>query len=430
MIDEIFESRILRFEQSWLRQGRAEIEDVLDDLPAHERHRLLIELICVDLEFRWRSSDPRRPVLEEYVARFPELGALDQLPIELIGEEYRVRRRWGDRPAHDAFAARFQARRDSIRAELIRVDRELEVESAVFREHWQPTPGLDRSANGLSPVPAMPMLSHREFLLKRLLGAGGMGKVYLATQRDNEQEVAVKFPRKAFLRHPDSVERFVREAGTIAKLNHPNIVATQGLGRTPAGAYFIVMDLVKGSNLAVLTNRKAVEVTKAVRWMIAACDALEHAHARGVVHCDLKPANFLLDEAGTIRLADFGFARSLAGGTRWTAQIEGTAPFMAPEQASDGWGPVDERTDIYGLGAVLFALLAGRPPHSGRTVPDVLAQVASGKPIEALARLRPDLPASVCHICQTCLAKPPHARFASMAALRAALTNIDVDGVS
>src|SRR5205823_13214835 len=105
------------------------------------------------------------------------------------------------------------------------------------------------------------------------------------------------------------------------------------------------------------------------------CDALEHAHSRGIIHCDLKPANLLLDGNGSIRVTDFGLARSLADETPWTAEVEGTAPFMAPEQASRYWGPIGVRTDVYGLGAVLYSLLTGRPPYIARRLPDILADV-------------------------------------------------------
>ena len=114
-------------------------------------------------------------------------------------------------------------------------------------------------------------------------------------------------------------------------------------------------------------------------------------HERGIVHCDLKPANILLDECGRIRVTDFGLARSLAGDTPWTAEVEGTAPFMAPEQASRCWGPIDRRTDVYGIGAVLFTLLTGRPPFVGRRLPDILAEVIAPTPVISPARLRPGL---------------------------------------
>ena len=100
-------------------------------------------------------------------------------------------------------------------------------------------------------------------------------------------------------------------------------------------------------------------------------------HEQGIVHCDLKPANLLLDDCGRIRVTDFGLARSLAGDTPWTAEVEGTAPFMAPEQASRCWGPIDRRTDVYGIGAVLFTLLTGRAP--------VRRRQAAGHPAEVIS---------------------------------------------
>ena len=131
MTDDAFESQLLRFEQAWRRSGPCAIADVLDgpyELSAPERRRLLVELICIDLEFRWRQNgreptSQERVTLEGYIAKFPELAKLDALPLELIGEEYRVRRQWGDRPGHTEFLSRFLARRDQISAELLRIDR-------------------------------------------------------------------------------------------------------------------------------------------------------------------------------------------------------------------------------------------------------------------------------------------------------------------
>ncbi len=190
----------------------------------------------------------------------------------------------------------------------------------------------------------------------------------------------MKFLRKSFLNQPGVVQRFLSEASTIAKLDHPNIVGIQGLGRTPGGAFFIVMELVSGPNLDQIASSRVIAVDAAIQWAIEACHALEHAHARGVIHCDLKPANLLVEEGGCLRLTDFGLARSRTEVTPWTAEIEGTAPYMAPEQASRVWGDIDVQTDVYGVGAVLFALLTGQPPWSGRRLTDVLADVVSAVP--------------------------------------------------
>src|SRR5262249_29439728 len=132
-------------------------------------------------------------------------------------------------------------------------------------------------------------------------------------------------------------------------------------------------------------------------------------------------ANLLCDARGHIRVTDFGLARSLAEDTPWAAELEGTLPFMAPEQAARCWGPIDRRTDVYGLGAVLFALLTGPPPTVGRRLPDILAEVASAEPVVSLASLRPDLPEVFSAVCAKALAKPPEARFLTMRELRSAL---------
>jgi tRNA A-37 threonylcarbamoyl transferase component Bud32 len=426
MPDDPFESRILGFEQSWQQNGRSEIADFLDRPPAlasPERWRLLLELICIDLEFRWRNG-PRnlrseeRLLLESYAARFPELGPLDQLPLELIGEEYRVRRLWGDRPAHGEFLARFHARQEEIRAELVRVDRELEEEAA---DSGSISPPSLRVSTTEDQALDLPLFSDRDILLRRMIGAGRTGKVYQAWQHSSSREIAVKFLRKSLLHQRGVVERFVGEARTIAKLRHPNIVGIHGLGRTPGGSCFLIMDLVDGPNLAILGKSRTISVGEATRWAIQMCQALEHAHARGIIHCDLKPANILLDDRGSIRVTDFGLARSLTEQTPWTAEIEGTAPFMAPEQASRCWGPIDTRTDIYGVGAVLYTLLTGRPPWVGRRLPDILADVVSAATVVPATSLRPDLPGPIVEICRKCLSKPPEDRYRTVQDLRAAL---------
>jgi eukaryotic-like serine/threonine-protein kinase len=251
-----------------------------------------------------------------------------------------------------------------------------------------------------------------------------MGKVYEARQHGAGRDVAVKFLRKSLLDDADVVRRFIGEARTVARLRHPNIVGTQGLGRTPGGSFFIVMDLVAGPDLASLGGQRAIAVEEAVRWALETCAALEHAHERGVVHCDLKPANLLLDPSGRIRVTDFGLARSLTEDTPRAAEVEGTVPFMAPEQASRCWGPIDPRTDVYGVGAVLYTLLTGRPPFVGRRLPDILAEVVSATPVESPARLRPGLPASVSDLCLKCLAKAPKARFPTIRQVGQALAGV------
>jgi eukaryotic-like serine/threonine-protein kinase len=438
MTDDAFESRLLQFQQAWAQGSPCPIAQILDDPPgvsSVDRARLLVELIAIDLEFRWRNArlhanSSERLLLEDYASRFPEMGASDRWPVELIGEEYRVRCRWGDRPSHEDVLSRFPARRDEIQPGLLRIDQELEEESADPRpipSRGTSTPFPDEQRED---VPGVPWLSHRDLLLRRLIGAGRIGKVYEARHHGADREVAVKFLRKALLKEPEIVQRFISEARTVARLSHPHIVGLQGVGRTGGGSYFIVMDFVDGPDLARLGQVRPIALAEALRWTIQASAALEHAHDTGVIHCDLKPANLLVDAAGGIRVTDFGLARSLSGPTPWVAEVEGTAPFMAPEQVSSYWGRIDQRTDVYGIGAVLFALLAGRPPHAGRRLPDVLADVVTATPVVSLGVLRPDLPRPIVEVCRTCLAKSPAERYPTVREVGAALVDLigyDID---
>ena len=257
------------------------------------------------------------------------------------------------------------------------------------------------------PMLDCPLFTHKEFLLERMIGAGRMGKVYQAWQHSAGRAVAVKFLRKSFLDQPWVVQRFIGEARTIAKMRHPNIVGIHGLGRTPAGSYFIVMDLVAGSNLALVSRTRRISVPEAIHWAIETCDALEHAACQGDhplrsqtgQSCARSrwehPGNGLRPRA----LADRATAMDCRG-RRHRA-------FMAPEQASRSYGEIDARTDIYGVGAILFTLLTGRPPWVGRRLPDILADVISAAPVIPPTCVRPDLPESVSELCRKCLSKVP-----------------------
>lgn len=429
MTESEFQCRILRFEEAWRDAGSCEIANFLDhssDESGRHRTRLLVELICIDLEFRWKTCPKtRRPrefaFLEDYAARYSELGPLDQLPLELIGEEYRVRCQWGDSPTHAGFVTRFAARQAEIAGELTRIDRELEAESADYRLAPLAAEPLPASPYTTDVPSDIPWIAHDDVLLRRMIGCGRMGKVYEAWQRSANRSVAVKFLRKSLLHCPEIVERFVGEARIVAKLRHPNIIGIHGLGRTPAGAYFLVMEHVAGRNLDAVGATNPMRVRDAVRWMISTCDALEHAHEKQIIHCDLKPANLLLDDFGRVRVTDFGLARLLSEQMPWTAHIEGTAPFMAPEQACRDWGPIGVHTDVYGVGAVLYTLLTGRPPWVGQRLPDVLAQVISALPVAPPSSLRSDLASPLSDLCLRCLAKRAAERYRSVRELRIAL---------
>ncbi|HEV8001909.1 MAG TPA: serine/threonine-protein kinase [Planctomycetaceae bacterium] len=422
-----FESLILEFERTWQRGDEPDIGDFLRRGDARQdRQRLLVELICIDLEFRWRATTLHagRPAwtLADYLAKFSEQQLRLESQRELVEEEYRARSRWGDKPSLTQFAQRYEERHPDIRMQLDRVDRELREEldepippTGFARE--EPQARLPSIPDSLGP------LSYGDYLLQEMLGAGRFGRVYRSRRRSLGQPVAVKYLRKSFQQDPEAVERFIGEARTLQQLDHPSIVPIHGVGKTPGGGYFLAMDLVQGGDLSRRISQGPVPIAAAVRWMIEACVALEHAHQRGIIHCDLKPANLLLDEHGHVRLTDFGLARSIGEDAWLCDRIAGTCGFMAPEQISGWWGSISPQTDVYGAGALFFNLLTGEAPYRGATIADVLAQVVSGLATRSPKELRFDVPAQLNDICVQCLAKSPDARFASARQLGTALSD-------
>lgn len=263
------------------------------------------------------------------------------------------------------------------------------------------------------------LFSFSDFLLQRQIGVGVSGKVYRALRRSTGQVVAVKFLRKSYLEDPRVVANFLSEARTVARLSHPGIVRVEGLGFTPACGYFLVLELLPG-DLSQRLAQGGIDVTTAVRWVREAAWALDHAHRHGVVHCDVKPSNLLLAADERIVVTDFGFARSLTGAGDCHLLCGGTPAYMAPEQVEAAYGPIGPATDVYGLGAVLFQLLTGRPPYEGR-VTDVLANVVSSRPVAPPITLAPSTPSRLSSVCCRALAKLPGERFATAAALAEAL---------
>ncbi len=263
------------------------------------------------------------------------------------------------------------------------------------------------------------------FLLQQMIGAGRFGKIYRARQLDSGRTVAIKYLRKGFLSRPEIVDRFLQEASMLARLDHPGIVGHRGLGRTTGGSYFIVMNWIDGPTLAELLATGPVAVDRVLRWMQQLCDALGHAHQKGILHCDLKPNNVLVDGQDHVYLTDFGLSRSLEEENRFAHHFEGTPAFMAPEQVMCARGQLGRQTDVYGVGALLFTLLTGRPPWGGQSLSDILAGILSGGEVVDPRILRPELSQGISQICRRCLAKEATSRYRSMKELCAALGKLD-----
>jgi eukaryotic-like serine/threonine-protein kinase len=254
-------------------------------------------------------------------------------------------------------------------------------------------------------------LSAGRYRIERELGRGGMATVFLAHDEELERPVAVKLLAEHLAGDEDFRARFVREARLAGRLSHPNIVRVYDAGETD-GRPFIVMEYVAGTSLADTGRLPAARV---VKLGVQACAGLQHAHDAGLVHRDVKPANLLVRTDGVLKVADFGIARA-AESTRHTqiGTLLGTAAYLAPEQI--GGDDATPSSDLYSLGAVLYELLAGRPPYSFSSLAELAAKQSEGM-IEPVGDLAPGVPREVEAAVMHALARDPQFRPPSATAL-------------
>ncbi|BAH39817.1 MAG TPA: serine/threonine protein kinase [Gemmatimonas aurantiaca] len=268
-----------------------------------------------------------------------------------------------------------------------------------------------------------------QYLIHEEVGRGGMAVVYAAEDVRLQRPVALKVlpPDLAF--RPDVRERFVREAQTAARLNHPHIVPIYAVHEA-AGLVCFAMALVRGESLAARILRETrPDFAFVAKVMEQMADALAYAHAAGVVHRDIKPDNVLLDrESGRAMVTDFGIARAAESGSRLTQTgiAVGTPAFMSPEQAM-GDKEVDGRSDLYSVGIVGYLMLAGRLPFEASSTPAMLMKHVSDTP-PPLRSMRPDAPRALAEIVERCLAKRPQDRWENALQLRDALRRVQRDG--
>jgi WD40 repeat protein/serine/threonine protein kinase len=431
-----------RFDEAWQSATPPELEPFLASIADESRTKdLLVELINMDLEYRWRGAAqgrslslsllsgqagagplPQCPRLEAYIERFPLLGPLHLLPVSLIGEEYRSRQRWGDRPEHDEYFQRFAAQAAELRSLLKRIDDDLAVESRL--------------------PPGPPPRKVGRYELRKVIGKGAYGLVWQAWDTQQDREVAVKLPRSGQWMGPEEEERFLREACSTARLRHDGIVSVHDVGRDGEVIY-LVADLVRGVTLAERLRKERLTIRQAAEVVAQLAEAVDYAHQMGVVHRDLKPSNIMLavEEGVTSaplsldsvrterdslpkplaearreplgfrpRIMDFGVAKRDSGETTMTrdGQILGTPAYMSPEQIRNPHA-ADRRSDVYSLGVILYQLLSGELPFHGESR-ELLRQVQHAEP-RPLRRRNPDIPLDVEAITLKSLAKDPNHRY-------------------
>jgi serine/threonine-protein kinase len=267
-----------------------------------------------------------------------------------------------------------------------------------------------------------------QYTLKRKLGEGGMGEVWLAEHALLKRPCAVKFIHPDLAAHPATAARFAREVHAVTGLTHVNTVRVYDYGRADDGSFYYVMEYLDGPTLEELVRETGpLPPGRVVYLLRQVSGALVEAHAAGLVHRDLKPGNVIVASLGgqrdVAKLLDFGLVQDLstdaADRLTRTGTVIGTPAYMSPEQAA-GESAVDARGDVYGLGAVAFFALTGRPPFQGKTLGQLLAAHWSEPPPD-LTDLRPDLPADLAAVVARCLAKDRSDRFPSAGELAGAL---------
>jgi serine/threonine-protein kinase len=268
-----------------------------------------------------------------------------------------------------------------------------------------------------------------QYQLKQLLGAGGMGEVYLAEHQFLRRPCALKLIRPERAGDPTSLRRFEHEVQVTATLTHPNTIEIFDYGHAADGTFYYVMEYLPGPNLEQLVHRHGpLPPERAIHLLRQVCGSLAEAHAIGLIHRDIKPSNIIACRRGgrddVAKLLDFGLATGHGlgeGGSKLTQEgaLTGTPAYMSPEQAA-GREAVDGRSDIYSLGAVAYFLLTGQPPFLRPTAVQTLA-AHLGEAVVPPSRLRPGLPAGLEAVALKCLEKDPAQRFPNVAALDQAL---------
>jgi serine/threonine protein kinase len=393
----------------------------------------LPELAALDLDYRLRAGEVLTAA--DYFRRFPELAQDSSAAIRLVGVEFRA----ANSKIPGSSEVDFRSRYPHL-AGLPEWSKGPWIGGDAAETRFYPQAGDtpdERGAQKADPVAFLKTFLGPpdrtgdlgrlgEYQIRGVLGAGGMGVVLTADDPRLHRTVAIKLMRPEVAAKPGAKEYFLREARSAAKVEHPRIVIIHHVGEWD-GTPFLVMPLMAGRSLGMrLQNQPPLSLADKVRFVREAADGLAAAHARGLIHRDIKPDNIWLEETaeGThVRLLDFGLAH-VDDSDRLTqsAAVVGTPNYMAPEQAA-GKG-VDARADLFSLGCVLYELLSGKKPFSGESVSAVLRSVANDCPAP-VQELAPSLPGTLCRLTMRLLEKDPANRPTSAADLSSELRRIE-----
>ncbi|MCX7933938.1 MAG: protein kinase [Planctomycetota bacterium] len=263
---------------------------------------------------------------------------------------------------------------------------------------------------------ALPTVQIPGHELLEVIAEGGMGIIYRGRQVSMDREVAIKILHPRYAQRRDFINRFIQEARSAGKLNHPNIIQVHNVGKSGEDCYYFTMELVRGATLTQrMGNRETLSLATILEVGAKVADALEYAHQRGIIHRDVKPDNIIIADSGEIKLADLGIAKSAESGAEEGRRVLGTPHYMSPEQAAGK--PLDGRSDLYSLGATLYHAIAGTPLFDAEKSEEVMAMHLDATP-KPLREAAPDTPPEVAAIIDRLLAKNPNDRYATAAEVR------------
>lgn len=324
---------------------------------------------------------------------------------EVLGEMMEAQRR-GEAVELDVVAAEHFELAKELRELWAAV---MLADAVAARSGDEPTAGFDRTSPAERSLPCR----FGDYELVERLGRGGMGVVYKARQQSLDRTVAVKMIGRGHLATPAEQARFRAEAEAVARLEHPGIVPIYHVGEEDGQLYFS-MRYVEGATLGERLNDGPLPAREAARIAAEVARAIDYAHERGILHRDIKPSNIMLDPLGQAHVTDFGLAKRLTGDVQLTrtGDVLGTPSYMSPEQAAGSRGPLGPAGDVYSLGAVLYAMLTGRPPFQAASPVDTVLMVLEQEPVPPhLLNAGADRDLEL--IALRCLQKPPELRYAS-----------------
>lgn len=417
--DEL-EQVLMAFEEGWTSGQFANFApDISSNLSDHARAATLVELIKVDLQRGWSSGQGR--LLEAYLAEVADPASKDLITPQLLAYEYQVRAEAGHEPDPQEYQSRYP-----------------ELFAAFSEEFPNMTPSSSTARNTKGPASHethpkpkqdfenLPVEFGRYRVLEEL-GAGAMGKVYLAHDTKLDRQVALKTPSFRDPNNATLVARFEREARAAAKLQHRNICQVFDVGEIN-GRHFISMAYIEGRCLSdYISSTKSSNKRSSAVLIFRLAQALREAHDQNVVHRDLKPGNIMVDQKREPIVMDFGLALQTDTTSRMTHEgtLLGSPAYMSPEQIQGKHDLVGPTTDIYALGVIFYELLSGQLPFQGSSIAELAYKITSTD-APKLSQIRPDVAPELEAIVDKMMEKDPSQRFQSMAdvaqALRSYLT--------